>query len=55
MNTRELIEALQDFPSDAEVFVGSLYRDVAISDVVIEDGYPLILIDAWRHGPLIQF
>lgn len=59
MKLSELIEALEDIRSkigeETDVFVGSFYKDIAIDSVVIEDGYPLILIDGYKDAPLEQF
>lgn len=41
----EVINSLRQIENDlgdVTVYFGSLYQDVAVEDVIIEDGYPLI-------------
>lgn len=48
MKISEMIDALkamQNTWGDVEVFCGTFYRDYPIKDIVIEDGYPLVLCD----------
>lgn len=43
-----LMEIREELGPDAQVFMGNFYADVPVEDVVIEDGYPLIVNkDIW--------
>lgn len=40
---RKRLKEIQNELGNVDVFFGSLYQDVPVDEVVIEDGYPLIL------------
>jgi hypothetical protein len=51
----ELVKIAEEVGLDSHVFLGSYYKDIGIDSVVIEDGYPLILIEGYEDKPVHIF